>query len=169
MVLTPHLLVGAALGSRIKNYWAVFVLAILSHLILDAIPHWEYTSRLAGVSTYEFWLVVAKSFLDLLVGAAIVFWLARSSPAWRQMALGALAALLPDGLLFLYFFFQRFFSLDVAMLRWFYIITMRAHFLETNNRFFIDIIAEGATALAALLVLVPDKLKSRQKSTPLSR
>jgi len=42
MLLTPHILVGALIGFKIQNPWLVFILAIISHFALDAIPHREY-------------------------------------------------------------------------------------------------------------------------------
>ena len=39
MLITVHFLVGAAIGKYIGQTWLIIILAILSHYILDAIPH----------------------------------------------------------------------------------------------------------------------------------
>lgn len=46
MILSSHILIGGAVGTRSKNiYWA-FLFGLVSHYLLDAIPHWEYLSSL---------------------------------------------------------------------------------------------------------------------------
>ncbi|MBD3282476.1 MAG: hypothetical protein GF387_02600 [Candidatus Portnoybacteria bacterium] len=42
MVFTPHIIVGAAIGARIKNFGLVIVIALISHLALDKLYHWDY-------------------------------------------------------------------------------------------------------------------------------
>ena len=39
MFLTPHAATGLYLGSQVDNVWLAFILGIVSHLILDMIPH----------------------------------------------------------------------------------------------------------------------------------
>ena len=45
MVITPHLLIGAAIGSKVKNTGWIVVLAVLSNILLDKIPHWDYPPK----------------------------------------------------------------------------------------------------------------------------
>ena len=42
MIITPHLLLGAAIGSKFKQWPVIVVVSIISHFILDRIPHWDY-------------------------------------------------------------------------------------------------------------------------------
>lgn len=42
MDATPHLVVGAALGRRLHPVLG-FAVELPSHVVLDAIPHWNYT------------------------------------------------------------------------------------------------------------------------------
>jgi len=42
MVITPHVLVGVALGTQISNPIILAVAAVMSHYLLDMIPHWDY-------------------------------------------------------------------------------------------------------------------------------
>ncbi len=43
MLLTIHLLIGALFGKYIKSIYLIIILALLSHYILDAIPHAKMT------------------------------------------------------------------------------------------------------------------------------
>jgi len=43
MDATPHLALGAALGMRVRNALAAFLLGVASHAVLDALPHFNYT------------------------------------------------------------------------------------------------------------------------------
>lgn len=51
MVLTPHLIVGAAIGARIQSLGLIVILGILSHFILDKLPHWDYSNN--GISNFR--------------------------------------------------------------------------------------------------------------------
>lgn len=42
MVITPHLLAGAVVGVNSPGLFSAFILGLLSHYILDFIPHWDY-------------------------------------------------------------------------------------------------------------------------------
>jgi len=37
MVLVPHMLVGAAIGSQVSNYWLAFLFGLMSHYLLDSL------------------------------------------------------------------------------------------------------------------------------------
>lgn len=41
MLATPHLLTGAAIGAVTQNYYAAFILGVISHHLLDIIPHFD--------------------------------------------------------------------------------------------------------------------------------
>lgn len=42
MILTPHIIVGAAIGAKTQDLGLIVILGLLSHIILDKIPHWDY-------------------------------------------------------------------------------------------------------------------------------
>jgi hypothetical protein len=116
MILSVHLLAGAAIGSKVKNYWAILVLALLSHFILDALPHWEYTGLIPNVSGDYFMTVTVKALLDILLGVGVVGLFLRSSRLIRPALWGAFFALLPDGLIFAYVLAQVFFGWNLTFL-----------------------------------------------------
>ena len=45
MVLVPHMLVGAAIGSQVSSYWLAFLFGLMSHYLLDSLPHWDYLQK----------------------------------------------------------------------------------------------------------------------------
>ena len=105
MILTAHILVGAAIGAKLGNPFLIVPAAYLSHILLDAFPHWEYS--IDGLDerryTKAFLHKILKVFLDLAVGFSSVYFLARVvDPAILPfMALGGFFGALPDGVTFL--------------------------------------------------------------------
>lgn len=71
MVLAPHILVGVVLAQWLPlNGWLAFGV-LLSHYILDTLPHWEYVENIEGLKK-RFWVVL----LDLSVGLSLAIGLA---------------------------------------------------------------------------------------------
>ena len=103
MVLTPHILAGAALGAGITNPAAAAVGAFTLHFALDAIPHWDYdiySSRKKAA---------LKVGADLAIAGIAVLFLIRHMPPEQQIStlIGGFFGVLPDGLLFLSFIFKN--------------------------------------------------------------
>lgn len=108
MIITPHLLLGAAIGAKIKHFGWIIVLGIVSHFILDKIPHWDYEVGLKKFSKQKSYKALFISFLkitiDGLIGLIIVFFI-----IWQKeiteiryfsfVLVGILASLLPDFIL----------------------------------------------------------------------
>ncbi len=109
MILIPHILVGAVIGAKIKHLGLIIVLGLLSHLILDKIPHWDYPpkgmKRLAQERNCKELLIVAfMIIIDGLIGLGIVFLI-----IWQKdmlnlndlqfILVGIFASILPDILL----------------------------------------------------------------------
>ncbi len=42
MILTPHIIVGATIGAKTQNLGLIVILALITHLIMDKIPHYDY-------------------------------------------------------------------------------------------------------------------------------
>lgn len=45
MILLPHIIIGATIGAKTQNLGLIIILGLLSHLILDRIPHWDYSIK----------------------------------------------------------------------------------------------------------------------------
>ena len=108
MILTPHVLVGAAIGLKFKNPVLIFLTAFLSHFILDTIPHTEYDiAVLKEKPSKKFIKPAIKILIDLIIGLGIVFAASRMLSRMEtfninNLYLGVFSAILPDGLTVLY-------------------------------------------------------------------
>ncbi len=118
MTLTTHALVGAAAASLFPAYpYAAFAAGFVSHLAIDALPHWDYGQHLHSIEKdparrMHTDMKFGKHFLrdlsvigaDALLGFVLTFvvaWLLQIPP---EVALvGAGAGVLPDLLQFVYY------------------------------------------------------------------
>lgn len=73
MILTCHLLAGAAVASRISNPFLALPLAILSHYFLDSLPHVEYPIKnIQGNQWKKSFFDFLSIFLDILFGIMLI-------------------------------------------------------------------------------------------------
>src|SRR4030042_6549041 len=104
MLLPPHILFGAAIGSKIASPAAVFSLSFIGHYLLDILPHYEY--KIPGLKgkgpDKKIISDLIKLAADLCFGGGIALLLIWSSPFRTTAIIGMLSSLLPDALLFLY-------------------------------------------------------------------
>ncbi len=92
MVITPHMLVGAAVGSQASSVWLAFCFGLLSHFLIDALPHWDYIKRVdIGNPSH-----LKKIALDFILGTLLVLILVWSEPQKIFILIAIIAALLPD-------------------------------------------------------------------------
>ena len=89
MLITNHVVAGAAIGALAPGPASAFVLGIGSHAVMDSLPHW-------GHPDYGVFLKVAV--VDGLIGLATLTTLARVTSPDRRAAVvaGMLGACLPD-------------------------------------------------------------------------
>lgn len=75
MILLGHSIVGASLAVTQSNPIIAFVIALISHYVTDAIPHYEYNARIlvtAPRSREAFWAYIRVA-IDGLFGIAVPF------------------------------------------------------------------------------------------------
>ena len=90
MFVTTHVLIGAVIGARTHSTATAYGLGVLSHFVLDAVPHWGPDG-----DHDEFMRVAVRDGLGGL--AALAFVAASSPPGSRRFALaGAIGAATPD-------------------------------------------------------------------------
>jgi hypothetical protein len=109
MIICPHLIVGAAIGAKIKNIGWIIVLAIISHVVLDKIPHWDYgdkeTKRFKESKSLEaLFTFFVKLLIDGLIGLILiilVIWYRKTMDLEHliPVLIGMFFAILPDILL----------------------------------------------------------------------
>ena len=112
MLITPHILLGTALGVAVGNPVAGFALGVASHYILDAVPHtdsgtWHFYEPFASHS------LDARDFTMGILDAAAAFFgfLALSSVAPIVASgpiAGAIGGALPDGVMLISLFAPKF-------------------------------------------------------------
>lgn len=72
MWVIVHTLTGMALGSLLadQSYWVLVVAALVLHVVLDVVPHWDYTHKLNA----EYWGMadVLLSVSVILIGHTVV-------------------------------------------------------------------------------------------------
>lgn len=96
MILTPHLLLGAAIGSKISNPFLALPMAVLSHYFLDSLPQKEYSIRNIQERRWNKALPdFLKVFSDIFIGISLIVLFSDNSPA---MLASAFLAILPDGI-----------------------------------------------------------------------
>ncbi len=92
MLTTPHLLVGAAIGSGLPAAWQVVPLAAASHFVLDSVPHIQGYIEVEDLEKKE----AAFLIIDITLGLGLVAVFSLGNPAGEMMWIGALSAILPD-------------------------------------------------------------------------
>lgn len=151
MILTPHILAGAAIGSQINDPFLVALVAFVSHFVLDFIPHPEEYNidnlKIKRINKY-FIKDLAKVFVDFVAGFLIVFYFSRDSYNFSNILIGAFFGALPDGLQFLSFQFNFKF---LQILQKFHI---RIHFFKDRSvPQIIKFSSQIVITLLALLIL----------------
>ncbi|MFZ5559265.1 MAG: hypothetical protein ACOZAL_00505 [Patescibacteria group bacterium] len=78
MIFTPHIILGAAIGAKTHNLGLIIILGLLSHFIMDKIPHWDYSW--SGIKTFKktndfktLFFDFLKIATDCIFGLLIVF------------------------------------------------------------------------------------------------
>lgn len=121
MILSTHAVAGAAVGQLTGNPVATFVFGLLSHFVLDAVPHWQYELK---SKTYNDDIMAENMALDkrfirdiVIIGIdffagifisilAFAGWNGFADPPTALLA-GMLGGVLPDALQFVFWKFKR--------------------------------------------------------------
>ncbi len=109
MLETPHVIVGAAIATKVVTPALAIPLAFASHFILEKVPHWNphlnsETEKYGRPSKQSTYIVIADVAASLALGGYVA---SRAIPDWGQTATilaACFAAALPDILEGPYFF-----------------------------------------------------------------
>src|SRR5262249_13848298 len=90
MLVTTHVLAGAAIGALVRRPVAAFGLGVVSHFVMDAVPHW------GSGDDHDYFMTVAVR--DGLAGLAALAGSTALSPRGKRWAVlaGAMGAATPD-------------------------------------------------------------------------
>lgn len=119
MLLTFHTLAGATIASQVSNPLISWPLALLSHFVLDIMPHWDFFTNGSELTKLKRYAVYG----DFLLGLSLGLFFALRSPNFTNMAGACFFACLPDGLEAPYLFWRTRFWLGDITLRfqkWFH-------------------------------------------------
>lgn len=117
MVLSTHAVAGAAVALLARDPWIGFGTAIISHFLLDTVPHWHYPLRalnaarngegkIDGRNAGKILLVFAITGSDCLMGFGVALGAGIAFGADPIVLLaGAVGGVLPDFLQFIYYLF----------------------------------------------------------------
>jgi len=137
MILTVHILTGAAILAKTQNPILGFLFAFLSHFVLDTIPHQQYpVNNITGRQWQESKADFLKIVLDLLLGFLIVLFLicfisqgqSFTSEKQLQIFLGGFSGVLADAFTLLYFLFPK-----IKFLEMFYNFHQKIHIFNFKN------------------------------------
>jgi len=150
MLLTPHILLGAAIGSKIANPAAVFALSFVSHYFLDALPHYDYDNSAAKNKKIDkkTLILLIKMAIDICFGAGLALTFVWDSPLRTNAIVGMLSALLPDALLFLHWQHP-----NSKFLKIFGVPHRACHYLKNLSPAWLDFSTEIIVVLATLSFL----------------
>jgi len=107
MIIAPHFLAGAAAAGYIDEPLLLFAAAILIHIVLDLIPHWDYVKGKEKLKNKVHYVA-----LDLAVGPLIMLstlFIAGETDIWKisWYMLGGILANIPDFLTLLFIFLPK--------------------------------------------------------------
>lgn len=164
MVFTSHAAVGALIGAKIKNLGLIIIVAILSHFVLDIIPHWDYIGWAPQKSD------LFKMIIDGIIGAIIVFtiivldYLKYKKIEFKKIIFvftGIFFSILPDILLLYCVVLHK----NGFCYEYRYFNTNFLHFLNKKGGQFslFNFLTEFLTIISVILFFLLGLLKSRRK------
>ena len=142
MLNTPHLLVGAAIGSSLPEAWQIVPVAAASHFVFDSLPHFQGYIEVEDLEKKE----VAFLAADIIFGLGLVTFFSPGSPRGDLMWVGALAAILPD----FHHIFQVVFGPD--SLKRYHKFHMKFHW-KKDMKLLPGVATQIITILAAVLII----------------
>ncbi len=92
MTATNHALTGSLIGLMVGSPWLAIPLAVASHFILDAIPHFDVSHKGHNSRALTIYLLVDATLVMILLGFLVTL----QPASWVAAACGAIAATLPD-------------------------------------------------------------------------
>lgn len=95
MLITPHILVGAACGMAAQNPYFAFGAGFLSHIVLDLMPHHDQDCL---CYKKQLWMIKVITLIDFFFGMG-VFWLCifwKPAPAFSLALWGGIGGIFLD-------------------------------------------------------------------------
>lgn len=99
MLWLVHILVGMIIGVTLKSPWLVIPIALISHFVLDAVPHWDGTfdkkafKKKGTVKVSDIDILI--KFIDVIASISLMAYFYYQSDK-GILLLGAIMAIVPD-------------------------------------------------------------------------
>jgi len=91
MLITPHVLTGAVIGSFVPSLPLVVILSLISHYTLDLLPHCDQGTLEMPKRKQYLWAIP-----DMIIGVGLVYYLYSRGIINDFALIGAGAAIFPD-------------------------------------------------------------------------
>ena len=140
MLLTPHAMVGAAIGASTDNLTYIIILAFLSHFILDIIPHFDWGTWHDNKDfklEIKDYLLVATDVVTLLI-FTIILW--DNINTNYYIFAGMFFAVLVD-LIFNVPFWKKF-TISAPILKYIQLVHQKLHFRLKKKYWYIGVITQ---------------------------
>ncbi|MEA1909957.1 MAG: hypothetical protein U9M89_02970 [Patescibacteria group bacterium] len=108
MLMTPHFLTGMAIATVVPEVWPASVMAVMSHLILDAIPHKDSIGEIKLNKPN----ITIRS-IDVFIMVLFFWYLTKDRGDWLYLLLIGFVAVLPDWLAFPYLIWPKLYDYPV--------------------------------------------------------
>ena len=161
MILTTHVIAGAAIGSLLPAHpVAAFVLGVGSHYVLDSIPHWDYPLYSILVNKGESSALtmrraLVRDFFDISLDFAaalivsLVFFYNPNPSALVAICAGVIGGVLPDFLQFVYMLAP---NSPIKYLQQFHRWIHTSHRLRNEGKTLIGVVSQIAIVAAIIFV-----------------
>jgi hypothetical protein len=111
MLETPHVVIGAAIASKIPNPFISIPLAFLSHFVLEGVPHWNphivAETKKYGMPTRKSIAIITADVTLALITGSLIAWQTMPNTKHAMVIMAAsLASVLPDLIEAPYFFLK---------------------------------------------------------------
>lgn len=111
MLETPHVVVGAAIATKIVNPFLAIPLAFGSHFLLERVPHWNphlntEIKKYGHVTKKSTYIVIGDVFLSLALGGFIASRALPDTGHALTILIASFAAVVPDVMEGPYFFLK---------------------------------------------------------------
>lgn len=111
MLETPHVAVGTAIATKIPNPLVAIPLSLVSHFVLDKIPHWNpHTYTETEKFGYPRKTTMALAALDIAAALSLGLFVAFGAGSFNRAMLViacSFASVLPDVVKYPYFLFKK--------------------------------------------------------------
>lgn len=112
MLEIPHVLLGAAIATKVGNPYIAIPLAFLSHFVLDKVPHWNphinsETKKYGKPSKKSTNIIIVDASIALIWGSLIAEKALPNITLATSILLCCFAAALPDIIEIPYFYFKK--------------------------------------------------------------